>query len=87
MGGVSPDQVVIDLLVGDGDKTRYQRNALLNPNLKRIGVAYGKHQTFGECTVIVLYSYFKNNIDADDKYDYKRPESGPKYIPPGGYNF
>ena len=55
--------------------------------MERIGVAYGKYQTFGECTVIVLCSDFKNNVDADDKYDYEGPESGPKYIPPGGHNF
>ena len=86
MGGITPDQVIIDLLVGDGDKTRHQRNALLNPDFKRVGIAFGNHPTYGECSVIVLCEMFENIVDKDDSEDYEGPESGPEYIPPGGYD-
>ena len=52
-GANTSEQVVINLLVSDGDKTRGQRDSLLNANLKRIGVATGKHDTYRTCTVIV----------------------------------
>lgn len=52
-GANSSEQVVVNLVVCDGDKTRGQRESLLNGNLKRVGVATGKHGTYRTCTVIV----------------------------------
>ena len=60
-GANTSEQVVINLVVSDGDKTRVQRYSLLNANLKRIGVATGKHDTYRTCTVIVSCTKFTEN--------------------------
>ena len=57
-GSNTSEQVVINLVVCDGDKTRGQRDSLLNGNLKRVGVATGKHDTYRTCTVIVSCTKF-----------------------------
>ena len=58
-GGSTPEQVVIFLLVNDGDKSRSQRDALLNPNLKNVGVSQGKHDIYGTITIIVFCTAFQ----------------------------
>ena len=65
-GSATAEQVVINLVVCDGDKTRGHREALLFPTLKRVGVAYGNHDTYKRCTVIVACTTFENKVDADD---------------------
>ena len=57
-GANTSEQVVINLVVSDGDKTRGQRDSLLNGNLKLIGVATGKHEIYRTCTVIVSCTEF-----------------------------
>ena len=57
-GANTSEQVVINLVVSDGDKARGQRDSLLNANLKKIGVATGKHDTYRTCTVIVSCTQF-----------------------------
>ena len=42
-GGFTSEQVVINFLVCDGDVDRTQREPLLGEGLKKIGVAFGKH--------------------------------------------
>jgi hypothetical protein len=83
-GGTTPEQVVINLLVSDGDKTRSQRDALLNPILKRIGVSQGKHDIYRIVTIIVSCTVFQNNVDSDDTENYdgtELPPAGPKVVP------
>ena len=65
-GSSTAEQVVVNLVVCDGDKTRGHRDALLAPNLKRVGVAYGKHDVYKVCSVIVACTTFENSVDADD---------------------
>ena len=65
-GGATPEQVIINLIVSDGDKTRGQRDALLNDNLKKVGVASGKHDTYRTATIIVGCTKFENTSDSDD---------------------
>ena len=80
-GGSTPEQVVINLLVSDGDKTRSQRDALLNPILKRIGVSQGKHDIYRTVTIIVSCTVFQNSVDSDDTENYdgtELPPAGPK---------
>ena len=57
-GAATSEQVVINLVVSDGDKTRGQRDSLLNGNLKRVGVATGSHNTYRTTTVIVSCTKF-----------------------------
>ena len=83
-GGSTPEQVVINLLVSDGDKSRSQRDALLNPILKRIGVSQGKHDIYRTVTIIVSCTVFQNNVDSDDTENYDGtdlPPAGPKVVP------
>lgn len=82
-GGSTPEQVVINLLVSDGDKSRSQRDALLNPILKRVGVAQGKHDIYRTVTIIVSCTVFQNNVDSDDTENYDGtdlPPAGPKVV-------
>ena len=65
-GGLTPEQVVINLVVCDGDPSRGQRKSLLNPYVKLIGLANGKHELYGHCTSIITATEFKNNVDSND---------------------
>ena len=66
-GGTTPALVIANLLVGDGDEKRSQRQSLLNEKFFLMGVASGKHSQFGQCTVILLCSefYSKNTEDVN----------------------
>lgn len=77
-GGSTPEQVVINLLVSDGDKNRSQRDALLNRSSKRIGVASGDHEIYRNATIIIFCTQFENTYDSDDSESY----GGPRYEPP-----
>lgn len=66
LGNETPEQIVMSLITSDGDTTRSHRDNLLSTNLKKIGVAHGKHNTFRFCTVIVLCTKFNNKVDSDD---------------------
>jgi len=65
-GSSRPEQIIINLVVSDGDKTRGQRDALLMEDMKKVGVAYGTHETYRNLTVITECSKFENTIDGDD---------------------
>lgn len=65
-GGENPEQVIMNLLVNDGDKSRSQRDSLLSDDLKLIGLATGKHEAFGNCTIIISCTTFQNTKDSND---------------------
>ena len=65
-GAHSPEQVVINLLVCDGDPGHGLRDALLLKDLKYVGVATGEHSEMRTCTVIVAVGDFKNTVDSND---------------------
>ena len=65
-GGETPELVLINLVVSDGDPSRGQRESLLSTDLKKVGVATGKHDSYRYCTVIVSCTKFKNNVDSND---------------------
>lgn len=69
-GSDTPELVVISLIVSDGDESRSNREFLLDPNLKKVGISSGKHPTYGNSTIIVSCSEFKNTIDKDDNEDF-----------------
>ena len=86
-GGATPEQVVINLLVSDGDKSRNQRDVLLNKGLKTVGLASGKHDIYRTATLIVMCTKFENKSDSDDFETYggnvkKQPQPQPQ--PTGG---
>ena len=65
-GGEDPEQVLINLIVCDGDPSRGNRESLLSTDLKRVGVASAKHPTYRYCTLIISCTKFKNTFDSDD---------------------
>ena len=65
-GGEDPEQVLINLIVCDGDPERGNRDSLLSADLKKIGIKNSIHSTYRFCTLIISCSKFKNNIDSDD---------------------
>ena len=75
-GGETPEQVLINLLVSDGDPSRGQRDSLLSTDLKIVGVANGTHRTYKKCTVIVTCTkfYSKNDKEDDREFFGKEPE-------------
>ena len=69
-GGETPEQVLTNLIVSDGDPSRGQRESLLSTDLKSVGVANGKHDIYRHCTVIVSCTKFENTKDDDDREDF-----------------
>lgn len=67
-GGTSGEHTIIDLVAGDGDKSRGQREALLNETLKKVGVASGRHDKYRFINIIVACTQF-NNKSGNDNYD------------------
>ena len=65
-GANSPEQVIINLVVSDGDKSRGHRDALLLDNIKYVGVAHGTHDTYRTCSVITCATQFENTVDSND---------------------
>ena len=65
-GGEIPEYVVMSLLVSDGDPNREKRKALIHDEYTRIGVAFGKHNSSKQSTVIFTSENFTNNVDKDD---------------------
>ena len=55
--------VVIDLLISDGDSTREARYNIMNPNLLHIGAYSGTHTTNGHQSCIVYAATYTDNID------------------------
>ena len=70
LGATTPEFVVISLVVGDGDKTRGYRDALLAENLNKIGIAHGDQKDYKNISVIVACNDFKNEVDSNDNIDY-----------------
>ena len=68
-GSFTAEQVVINLLVSDGDKNRVHRTNILDEKIKMIGAAYGKHDVYKSIAVIVLCEKFVNTKDNDDKVE------------------
>ena len=66
-GGRTAEMTVMNLLVCDGDKTRGYRKTLLEPSVKKIGVASGIHKIFKTVSVVVTSDVFENKVDKIDK--------------------
>ena len=57
-GGNTAENVVINLIVNDGDPNRSHREILLSDEIKRIGVAHGIHDSYFFCSVILICTKF-----------------------------
>ena len=56
-GGENAEQVIMNLIVNDGDKSLSQRDSFLDGNLKVVGLAIRKNEYFGNCST---YCFFHN---------------------------
>ena len=65
-GGETPEQVLVNLIVSDGDPNREQRETLLSKDLKKVGIGFGQHEEFKYVTVIISCTKFVNSKDSDD---------------------
>ena len=65
-GSTTPEQIVISLLVSDGDSTRGYRDTLFKSSLKKIGIATGKHNVYQNVAVLLFCTEYKNNDDSSD---------------------
>ena len=59
-----PENIVMNMIIDDGDENRYQRQNLFYPHFKYVGIAAGPHKDFGYCTVIE-YAYNIREIGTD----------------------
>ena len=82
MGDETPEQIVVSLVVSDGDASRGHRECLLSPDLNKVGAANGTHKVFRFCTVIFFCTQFKNSVDSDDDgyYDASAPAQTKKEV-------
>ena len=51
-GFKNPDNIIMNLIIDDGDENRYQRKNLFYPDFKYVGIAVGPHKDYGHCVVI-----------------------------------
>ena len=51
------ENILLNMIIDDGVKERFQRMNLFNPDFKKIGIAVGPHKDYGICAVI---GYCKN---------------------------
>lgn len=57
-GSSIPELVVINLLVDDGDLNRGNRDNIINPKYKLVGVSTGNHPVYHNCTVVMYCRHF-----------------------------
>ena len=65
-GNNSPELIVTNCIVCDGNPDRENRNILLSKDLLKVGMAFGAHVTYGYCTIIISCTEFKNVDNSDD---------------------
>ena len=65
-GNNSPELVVLNCMVCDGNPERENRDILLSKDLHKVGMAFGPLATYGYCTIIFSCTDFKNNDNSDD---------------------
>jgi hypothetical protein len=78
-GGETPEEVVVNLIVSDGDPSKGQRYSMYNKDVKKIGVANSEDQNFGHITIIITATEFENKYDESD-YGVLLTEGG-VYVP------
>lgn len=75
-GSSLPELVVVNLLVDDGDKAKENRQNIMNPQYKLVGVSTGAHPVYHKCSVLMYARHFypPNEVPgdlSDENYDSK----------------
>ena len=84
-GMFDPEFIVINFVLGDGDKNKFERNVIFNPKVKYIGIASGILSSDKICTIInCCEEFFEKNkkipSDIEKKYNRKVPSFNTKTI-------
>ena len=84
-GMFDPEFIVINFVLGDGDKNKFERNVIFNPKVKYIGIASGILSSCKICTIINFCEdfYEKNDkipTEIEKKYNKKTPSFNTKTI-------
>jgi len=61
----APIDIVMQLMVGDGDKSRIDRKTILDPDMQFCGVAIDNHTIHGKVCIIVLAHTFQDRPEKD----------------------
>ena len=83
------ENIIINLLVDDGVKERYQRSNIFYPNFRYMGVAVGPHKDYGVCVCIGyarnirplgsdltnVLDYINEYVEYRDKQNKKEPQN------------
>ena len=83
------ENIIINLLVDDGVKERYQRSNIFYPDFKYMGVAVGPHKDYGVCVCIGyarnirplgsdlnnVLDYINEYVEYRDKQNQKKPQN------------
>ena len=51
-GFFKAENIIMNFLIDDGDKNRYQRYNILYPDFKYVGIGAGEHKEYGICVVV-----------------------------------
>ena len=69
-GFKKPENIIMNMLIDDGDENRYQRKNLFYPDFKYVGIAVGPHRDYGFCVAIEYALNIRekgsDHIDVDD---------------------
>ena len=84
-GMFDPEFIVINFVLGDGDKNKFERNVIFNPKVKYIGIASGILSSDKICTIINCCEEFYDSYDkipssVEQKYNKKAPSFNTKTI-------
>ena len=84
-GMFDPEFIVINFVLGDGDKNKFERNVIFNPKVKYIGIASGILSSDKICTIInCCEEFFEKNekipAEIGKKYNKKIPSFNTKTI-------
>ena len=81
-----PEFLVVNLILSDGDKSKFERKALFNPNWKYVGINSGMIEPNKVCTIINFLEdfYFINEMipfEIQNKFKDKKTIYNSKIIP------
>ena len=84
-GMFDPEFIVINFILGDGDKNKFERNIIFNPKVKYVGIASGILSSEKICTIINFCEEFfdlneKIPLNIEKKYSKLTPSFNTKTI-------
>ena len=84
-GMFDPEFIVINFILCDGDKQKYERNVIFNPNIKYIGIASALLPSDKICTIIncceEFFGKYENiPVNIQKKYEKSEPSYNTKTI-------